>query len=200
MPHCSGRQLSGGRGAQDDQAAAERRRVRPGVCAKPGLVAGLFGVTALWLSWAGAMHEADHRFTVEGYVCGPDGTPVKEASVLVKDTRVTVGATVYTDASGYYKTILHLHNDNLGDPLLVEVGNDKQTRKIEFDPKDMESERRLRVNFGAGCEQLSAEAPLWVYLGGGLGVLALAVVMGRKRIRKWWRGQQPAKGAQKKRE
>jgi hypothetical protein len=199
MPHRSESELSGGTGARDDQAAAERRKARPGVRRKLGLVAGLFGVTGLWLPWAGAMHEADHRFTVDGYVCGPDGTPVKEAAVLVKDTRVTVGATVYTDAGGYYKTILHLHNDNLGDPLLVEVGNDKQERKIEFDPKDTESERGLRVNFGAGCEQLATRTPPWVYVGGGLGAIVLAAVMGRKRIRKWWRGRQPTQGAQKKR-
>lgn len=157
-------------------------------------------LVSLWvLPWAGAMHEADHRFTVDGYVCGPDGKPVAETPVLVKDTRVSVGATVYTDARGYYKTILHLHNDNVGDPLLVEAGTERQERKIEFDPKDTESERGLRVHFGSGCIQSgSGGVPAWVYYGLGAGVVAGAAVIGRKWARRWARERRSGKGSKRK--
>ena len=73
-----------------------------------------------------ATHEADHRFTVEGFVCDKDGKPNAQVEVLVKDTRVTIGQTVRTDGDGYYKVTLHLHNDNFGDPLLVEAGTEQK--------------------------------------------------------------------------
>ena len=157
-------------------------------------------VFILFLPWAGAMHEADHRFTVDGYVCGPDGKPIPEAPVLVKDTRVSVGATVYTDANGYYKTILHLHNDNVGDPLLIEAGKERQERKIEFDPKDTETERTLRVHFGAGCiQERAGGVPMWVYYGLGLGAAGIMAVVGRKLIRQWRKEQRSGKGSKRKR-
>lgn len=157
-------------------------------------------VLGLFLPWAGAMHEADHRFTVDGYVCGPDGKPVAETPVLVKDTRVSVGATVYTDANGYYKATLHLHNDNVGDPLLIEAGPERQERKIDFDPKDTETERQVRVHFGTGCVQAaSGGPPMWLYYGLGLGAAAVAAVIGRKLVRQWGREQRVGKGAKRKR-
>ena len=164
-------------------------------------LAAVLGVLVLCLPRAGAMHEADHRFTVDGYVCGPDGKPVPETPVLVKDTRVSVGATVYTDANGYYKTILHLHNDNVGDPLLIEVGKERQERKIEFDPKDTETERRLQVHFGTGCVQAgTGGVPVWVYYGAGLGVIAVAAILGRKLARQRAKEQRGSKGAKRKRD
>jgi hypothetical protein len=81
---------------------------------------------ALWLS-AGvpsgslATHEADHRFTVEGFVCGTDGKAIVNTDVLVKDTKISYGQVVKTDTDGYYRATFHLHNENLGDPLLVKA-------------------------------------------------------------------------------
>ena len=165
------------------------------------LTAVLVAHYALFLPWAGAMHEADHRFTVDGYVCGPEGKPVAETEVLVKDTRAAVGATVYTDAGGYYKTTLHLHNDNVGDPLLIEAGKDRQERKIVFDPNDRESERRLRVDFGTGCVPVeTAGFPVWVYYGLGLGAAAIAVVVGRRLVRQKGKARESKKGSKRKRE
>ena len=165
------------------------------------MTVGLVGLSALFLPWAGAMHEADHRFTVDGYVCGPDGKPVAETEVLVKDTRVTVGATIYTDDAGYYKTTLHLHNDNVGDPLLIEAGKDRQERKIDFDPKDSETERRLRVNFGTACVPVETTgSPVWLYYGLGLGAAAVAAIVGRRLVRQREKDREKGKGAKRKRE
>ena len=41
-----------------------------------------------------ATHEADHRFTVEGFVCGADGKSSPNIEVLVKDTKISYGQIV----------------------------------------------------------------------------------------------------------
>jgi hypothetical protein len=128
-----------------------------------------------------ATHEADHRFMVEGYVCGQDGKGLSNADVLVKDTRISYGQVVRTDGDGYYRATFHLHNDNLGDPLLVEARGEQQNLKVEFDPKDLESERKIRVNFGAGCDV--SGPPAWLWWGGGAIVAAAGSILGMKLVR-----------------
>jgi len=139
---------------------------------------------AAWLAAAGcvlvsaalpvvvlATHEADHRFTVEGYVCGPDGKTVSSTEVLVKDTKLSYGQVVKTDADGYYRVTFHLHDNNLGDPLLIEAKGEQQNHKVRFDPEDRESERKIRVDFGSGCD--TSSPPTWLWWGvGGLAVVA----------------------------
>lgn len=118
---------------------------------------------------------------VEGYVCGQDGKGLSNTDVLVKDTRVSYGQVVRTDGDGYYKAMFHLHNDNLGDPLLVEAKGEQQNLKVEFDPKDLESERKIRVNFGTGCE--AHGPPAWLWWGSGV-VFAIATgIIGMKFVR-----------------
>ena len=142
-----------------------------------------------------ATHEADHRFTVEGFVCGGDGKGSPNIDVLVKDTKISYGQIVKTGGDGYYKAAFHLHNDNLGDPLLIEANGQQQQQKVSFDPKDLEAERIIQVNFGTGCTQDRNSTPLWVYLGSG--AVAAAVVggfIGLKMIRSWRRqGQKQGK-------
>jgi hypothetical protein len=165
------------------------------------------GLATVWLGSlltgfpaAMAMHETDHRFTVEGSVCGADGEPVSGIEVLAKDTRVSVLSTTLTDDRGYYKVTLHLHNDNKGDPIAVYVkdrdGAVQQEQQVtaQFDPKDVKTERKTTVNFGSGCESLAEGPPPWVYYGAGLAVLAggawagARVLRGRKRHARGGRG------------
>lgn len=127
-------------------------------------------LSVVFPSVVNATHEADHRFMVEGYVCGADGKPAADVDVLVKDTKVSYGQVVKTDGSGYYKATFHLHNDNLGDPLLVEARGEQQNHKIQFDPKDLEAERKIQVNFGTGCD--ASSPPAWLWWGGGAVVAA----------------------------
>jgi len=136
-----------------------------------------------------ATHEADHRFTVEGFVCGADGKGVANADVLVKDTKISYGQFVKTDGDGYYTATFHLHNDNLGDPLLVEAQGAQQDHKVTFDPKDLESERKVQVNFGSGCIHEPGRPPVWVFV--TLGAVAAAVVgfVGFK-LTKWRKREQ----------
>ncbi len=146
---------------------------------------------------AQATHEADHRFMVEGYVCGSDGKAVSNIDVLVKDTKISYGQVVRTDGDGYYKATFHLHNDNLGDPLLVEARGEQQNLKVEFDPKDLESERKIQVNFGPGCD--AAGSPDWVWWGGGVLVAAVGGAIGMKLARSQRRQERGKGKSQKKR-
>lgn len=130
---------------------------------------------------ARATHEADHRFMVEGYVCGPDGKGLPNTDVLVKDTKISYGQVVRTDGDGYYKAMFHLHNDNLGDPILVEARGEQQNHKIQFDPKDLESERKIRVDFGTGCDV--SGPPVWLWWGGGAIVATAGTIIGMKLAR-----------------
>jgi hypothetical protein len=128
---------------------------------------------------------------VEGYVCGQDGKGLSNADVLVKDTRISYGQVVRTDGDGYYKAMFHLHNDNLGDPLLVEARGEKQNLKVEFDPKDLESERKIKVNFGTGCD--ASGPPVWLWWGAGAMVAAAGAIIGMKLVRSQ-RKQERGKG------
>jgi len=154
------------------------------------------GWATVWLgSWlagvpvALAMHETDHRFTVEGSVCGADGAPISGVEVVAKDVRVSVLSTTLTDERGYYKVTLHLHNDNKGDPIAVYVkdteGKIQHEQQItaQFDPKDVHTERKTTVNFGSGCDVSSDEPPSWVYYGAGLAVLAGGAWAGARLLR-----------------
>ena len=49
-----------------------------------------------------------------------------DTDVLVKDTKISYGQVVKTDGDGYYKATFHLHNENLGDALLVEAKGEQQ--------------------------------------------------------------------------
>jgi hypothetical protein len=112
---------------------------------------------------------------------------------MVKDTRVSVGKMGYTDSRGHYKVTLHLHNDNLGDPILITAKEQEQRVSASFDPKDLRTERKTTVNFGSGC--VSESSP-WVYYSVGLGVAAMAAVAGATLFRK---RRQPAKRGKAKR-
>jgi len=148
-----------------------------------------------------ATHEADHRFTVEGFVCGADGKSIPNIDVLVKDTKISYGQIVKTDGDGYYKAAFHLHNDNLGDPLLLEANGQQQQQKVSFDAKDLEAERIIQVNFGTGCIQDRNSVPLGVYLGSGAVAAAVGGFIGLKLIRSWRKQEQKrgkSQGRQKK--
>ncbi len=175
------------------------------VCDAPKHSVGRVALVAvvLTVSWAfsfpaAATHETDHRFTIEGYVCEPDGQPVQEELVVVKDTRASIRESVYTDSNGYYKALLHLHNDNVGDPILVTVRDMEQRAKVEFDPKDRETERAIQIHFGAGCEEAAGSPPLWVLYAAGAVAAGLGGYAGVKAIRRRRRiAQRKGKGPRK---
>lgn len=157
--------------------------------AVPGWGAVWLGLLLADAPVAIAEHEADHRFTVEGSVCGTDGQPLAGAEIVAKDARTSLVRTTQTDDRGQYRVTLHLHNDNRGDPIVVYVkdknGNVQQERRVtaEFDPKDVHTERKTTVHFGSGCESLADGPPPWIYFGAGLAVLAGGAWAGARLLR-----------------
>jgi hypothetical protein len=133
------------------------------------------------------MHEIDHRFVVEGHVCDQTGQPIADAQVVVKDSKINEGAAGFTDDSGYYKAVLHLHNDNVGDRIVVTALNQEQQTTAQFDAKDLHTERKVSINFGSGCEHLGAASLAWIYYSIGIGVLAIVVLAGTS----YWKKQRP---------
>jgi hypothetical protein len=144
-----------------------------------------------------ATHEADHRFSVEGFVCGADGRGSPNVEVLIKDTKISYGQTVTTDGDGYYKATFHLHNDNLGDPLFIEARGEQQHQKVQFDPKDLEAERRVQVNFGTGCIRDPGVPPVWVFSVAGGAVVGVIGFIGSKLFRAWRRKEAKREKGQK---
>jgi len=150
----------------------------------------------------GATHETDHRFTISGYVRDKEGRPVGDARVHVRDLRDqrVEPVSTYTDGGGYYKVVVHLHNDNAGDPIQVTVKDEKAGLdeaikfRAEFDPQNRQAERQARVDIGKTTEKaldggfvgaIGAEGPpYWLYGAGGLlvsGAIGVAVAWSRRR-------------------
>jgi hypothetical protein len=105
---------------------------------------------------AWATHEAEHRFTVYGTVRDDHGAPVSGERVIVVDKRLDQANTTFTDGEGYYEALLHIHDSDLGDEIAVMAGDKQKSIRAEFDPKDHETERKAKVDFGAPP---SAESP-----------------------------------------
>ena len=160
----------------------------------PTIVAVALGLSIIFPSGSSATHEADHRFTVEGFVCGTDGKGMANTDVLVKDTKISYGQIVKTDGNGYYRATFHLHNDNLGDPLFVEARGEQQNHKVEFDPKDLESERKVQIHFGSGCVYDVNGPPAWLWWGLGGTAAVIAGAVGVKTIVKARRKQGQKRG------
>lgn len=161
------------------------------------LVILLIGLQLMAIPSVRAEHEVDHRFIVEGYVCSGDGKVMANQEVMVKDTRISLGKTTYTDSDGFYSVRLHLHNENQGDPILVAVGEREQHITAKFDPKDLKVERKTTVNFGSGCEGAQRESGRWVYYSIGLGLAGVAAFAGAKMLRKPRRSPKRGKAQRK---
>ena len=166
-----------------------------------GLI-GLIGSGALIPSAAWATHEMDHRFAISGHVRDKDGKPVRDAKVQARDLRDQKidPVTSYSDGSGFYKLLLHLHNSNAGDPIQISVKDERsgldEVKKIraEFDPANKHTERQVKVEFwpetetsgggSGGIVGTEDASKLWLYGTGGVLVAAaigVAIVRARHR-------------------
>jgi hypothetical protein len=120
-----------------------------------------------------ALHEVDHRFTVRGQVCGDDGYGIGGSVVSVKDSRADVSGSGKTDSNGFYEIVLHLHNENQGDPLVVRSGGYEEEGRVELDPNDPKTERIVTINLGQPCRAL----PFWSQAGFLAGFFAIAGII-----------------------
>lgn len=152
---------------------------------KRGGVGWLIGII-LSSSPALATHEVDHRFTVYGTVHDDQGLPVADAKVIVVDPRLDEGMTAFTDPDGDYEALLHLHNSDLGDQIIVTALDQRKTVRAEFDPGDKVTVRKIRVDFGASGTDHPASRWFKVsaVAGAALTAVGVAFVIWRRRQRK----------------
>jgi hypothetical protein len=124
-------------------------------------------------------HEADHRYFVSGFVRDDAGTPKADVAVSVEH-KGGQKKKATTNRRGYYEVMFHLHNDNLGDEIVITAGSDVKKHIMAFDPGDHFSERRGEINFGAPGK----ESPYaWIYWTGGIALVA-GVAVGLRSLRK----------------
>ena len=141
--------------------------------------AGVVGPGAAW-----ATHEVDHRFVVSGSVRTADGAPRPDLKVVVAHPRSQLSETVFTDRSGEYSALLHLHDQDAGDPVTVTAGDEVKTIKAAYAPGDHHTPRTARVDFGpsAAGEPSDRSMAWWYGIGGGV-VLAVGFLYWRYRAK-----------------
>lgn len=118
-------------------------------------------------------HDTQHRYTVFGYVRDDQGKPLPDVKVTVSDVPLNLTGSALTDGDGYYEVLLHLHNENLGDQILVKAQDQEKRSKVSFDPQDHTTERRAEMDFGA--PGLNGPDRGWGYYGYGA---AAALIVG----------------------
>ena len=154
------------------------------------MVGALLGGGAWDGSVAQAMHEVNHRLTIYGSVRDAQGKPVTDARVIISATRLGEGATAFTDYQGKYESTLHVHDQDLGEPIDVSMGDETKRIAAQFNPQDTTTERRMEVNFGpaaspvaSGSNERNGQA---MWLGAGAivaSVVAVSVAVYAKRRR-----------------
>ena len=94
-------------------------------------------------------HEADHRYTLQGYVLDNQKRGIANSSVKVMLEGKFV-AQKMTDSQGFYKAKLHLHDPDYGKELEIITDAGKGKVKIDFKPGDKKTERLHLINFVDG--------------------------------------------------
>ena len=124
-----------------------------------------------------AEHEADHRYTVWGYVKDGDGAPIQQALVVVTDSRGTRLKTTHAGANGRYTMQLHLHNNDLGRLLVVETGDVSHQIRVAFDPDNSTSLRKHRVDFlgSQALETLPSKSSFMPYMLLAIGAVVVLI-------------------------
>lgn len=119
---------------------------------------------------AWATHEVNHRFVVSGAVQAADGSPRPNLKVVVAHPRTNLSETTLTDSGGRYSVLLHLHDQDAGDPVTVTAGDETKTIKADYNASDHHTPRLATVDFGPAV-QVAGNRPsfsgVWWYGIGG---------------------------------
>ncbi len=127
-----------------------------------------------------ATHEADHRYLISGYVRDQNGVALRNATVHLEH-KGGEKKKVSTNRNGYYEVLFHLHNENLGDEILVRFGDFEKRVKVAFDITDTVSTRGDTVDFGAPPQ----DTGIWGYLtGASLFIVVIALYVGFLRVKR----------------
>lgn len=116
-----------------------------------------------------AEHEANHRYLVSGYVRDSAGKSLGNASIELEH-KGGEKKKVSANRDGYYEARFHLHDENLGDTIIVVASGVTKKIKVEFDLGDEVNFRGASLDFGAPS---SDDSPVWTFL-----TIASLVVLG----------------------
>jgi hypothetical protein len=97
-----------------------------------------------------ATHLPDHRFLVIGYVSDAAGRPVAGATVVVTRLKTGLEHRTRTEPDGLYFVVVHLHDEDEGERLGLEVDGARGEVRARFDVRDRKVERGTRVDVRGG--------------------------------------------------
>ncbi len=139
-------------------------------------------IALLVASGAHAEHEADHRYSIRGYLVDAQGQPVAGAVVSARLAgQRTAGR---TDAEGYYVLDMHLHDEDIGREIALRAGTATGTIRMRAKAGDSHAERIHWASFVDG--QLREDdlgrfrLPGWAWVVIGLTGIVLLFVAGAK--------------------
>jgi len=119
-------------------------------------------VAALLLASPGeATHEVDHRYLVLGYVRDGAGRPLPRLPVRVVREKTGLAYQAESDAEGFYLVVVHFHDEDLGDSLLVTAGPATIRVRASFEPRDAKTHRGTRIDFSGGRAWERREDFVW---------------------------------------
>lgn len=133
-----------------------------------------------------AEHEANHRYSVRGYVLDDERKPLADAPVSLRLGTEVVGSD-RTDSDGYYSIRAHLHDSDIGKTLTLRAGEQRAEIRMQGEPGDLTTERIHHVNIVGGAlvesELDQGGVPGWAYAAGAL-LLAGASIVGVRKLRR----------------
>lgn len=115
----------------------------------PALATVAASVVALTLSLATAVeatHEVNHRYVVLGDVRDATGHPLARTVVRVVREKTGLAHEARTDSDGFYLVILHLHDEDVLEPLRVTAGRATLRVEARFSPLDPRTPRGTKVD------------------------------------------------------
>jgi hypothetical protein len=98
---------------------------------------------------ATATHLPDHRFLVLGFVTDDEGRPVAGARVVVTRRKTGLEHPTTTERDGFFFVVLHIHDEDEGERIGIDIRDVKGEVRARFDVKDKKVERGTRVDVRA---------------------------------------------------
>lgn len=96
-----------------------------------------------------SLHELDHRYDIMGYILDADGQAIPGVVVAAHLGSERKGSG-RSDANGYYRFRLHLHDTDVGRELRLKASDFQGSVRIALTPGDTSTPRLHHVNFVDG--------------------------------------------------
>jgi hypothetical protein len=93
-----------------------------------------------------ATHAPDHRFIVLGFVTDAEGRGLANVPVVVRRLKTGLAYRTRTEADGFYLVVVHLHDEDAGDPLQLGANGVTGDVSARYDVGDRKTERGTRVD------------------------------------------------------